>query len=137
MNKYIKSFLHRGLVFGGFGPIITGIVFLFISLFDKFSLSGTEFFVVIFSTYLLAFVHAGASIFNQINEWPLLKMIAAHSITLYFAYVICYLVNSWIEFSWLGILFFTLIFALIYFVVWLVVYIIIKQTTKEMNKKIL
>ena len=51
-KKYIKSFLHRGLIFGGFGPIIVGIVFLNISIFDKVSVTGTEFFIVIFSTYL-------------------------------------------------------------------------------------
>ena len=28
MNKYVRSFLHRGLMFGGFGPIIIGIVYL-------------------------------------------------------------------------------------------------------------
>ena len=137
MKKYIKSFLHRGLIFGGFGPIIVGIVFLIISILDKVSVTGTELFIMIFSTYLIAFVHAGASVFNQIKEWPLLKVITVHSITLYFAYIFCYLVNSWIEFSWLGILFFTLIFALTYLVVWMVVYIVIKQTTKQMNKKIL
>ena len=27
MNKYLKEFFHRGLIFGGFGPIILGIVF--------------------------------------------------------------------------------------------------------------
>ena len=52
MEKYIKFFLHKGLIFGGFGPIIVGIVFLIISIFDKVSVTGTEFFIVIFSTYL-------------------------------------------------------------------------------------
>ena len=27
MNKYLKIFLHRGLIFGGFGPIVVGIVY--------------------------------------------------------------------------------------------------------------
>jgi hypothetical protein len=31
MNRYVKSFLHRGLIFGGFGPIICGIIFFIIS----------------------------------------------------------------------------------------------------------
>jgi hypothetical protein len=137
MKKYITSFLHRGLIVGGFGPIVAGIVFLIISLFEQISLTGAEVFNVILSTYLLAFVHAGASVFNQIKEWTLLKTITIHSITLYFVYIFCYLVNSWIEFSWLGILFFTLIFALTYLVVWSIVYIVIKQTTNAMNKKII
>ena len=32
MNIYLKRFLQRGLVFGGFGPIIAGIVYYIISL---------------------------------------------------------------------------------------------------------
>ena len=27
MTKYVKQFLHRGLVFGGFGPIVAGIIY--------------------------------------------------------------------------------------------------------------
>ena len=26
MNKYVKTYLHRGLLFGGLGPIVAGIV---------------------------------------------------------------------------------------------------------------
>jgi hypothetical protein len=71
MNKgYFKAFLHRGLIFGGFGPIIVGIVFFVLSLtLEDFSLSGQEVFFAIISTYLLAFLQAGASIFNQIESW--------------------------------------------------------------------
>ena len=35
MNKYLKEFLHRGLIFGGFGPLVAGIVFLIIGLTNK------------------------------------------------------------------------------------------------------
>ena len=43
MNKYLKAFLHRGLIFGGFGPIVLGIVYwaLDTSLAD-FSLTGNQ-----------------------------------------------------------------------------------------------
>ena len=136
MKKHMISFLHRGLIFGGFGPIITGIILWIISLFHEVVLTGYEVFIVIISTYLLAFVHAGASVFNQIEDWPLSKSMAAHFSSLYCVYVFCYLVNRWLPFNWLDILFFTLIFVVIYFVIWLVVYIIIKNTTKEMNKRL-
>ena len=136
MKKYLKLFLHRGLIFGGFGPIITCTIFLIISQFESINLSATEVFITIFSTYLLAFVHAGSSVFNQIEEWPLMKSVFFHFISLYLAYILCYTVNSWIEFSWITILIFTIIFVLIYLIIWLIVFIIIKQTTKEMNKKI-
>lgn len=45
MNKYVKEFLHRGLMFGGFGPIIAGIVYLILSYtLNNFSLSGSTVF---------------------------------------------------------------------------------------------
>ena len=43
MNKYVKEFLHRGLIFAGFGPIIVAIIFLILShTHDDFSLLGQE-----------------------------------------------------------------------------------------------
>ena len=54
MNKYVKSFLHRGLMFGGFGPIIVGIVYYILSLtIDSFSISGGQLLLVISSSYVL------------------------------------------------------------------------------------
>ena len=68
MNKHLRLFLHRGLIFGGFGPIIIGIVFMFIELGGtQLSLGGGEVLLAIFSTYVLAFVQAGASVFNQMG----------------------------------------------------------------------
>ena len=63
MNIYLKRFLQRGIAFGGFGPIILGIVFLVLSFtVSDFSLGGREVFLAIVSIYVLAFVQAGASV---------------------------------------------------------------------------
>ena len=70
----------------------------------------------IITTYLLAFIHAGASIFNQIEDWPIMKSLLCHFLTLYFAYILCYLINSWIDFNFIAILIFTAVFIAIYFV---------------------
>lgn len=135
MNKYIKSFIHRGLVFGGFGPIVCGIIFLIISLNDSnFSLDGKQILLAIVSTYILAFVHAGASIFNQIEEWPIAKSLFCHLGSLYVVYTASYIVNSWIPFDFRGILIFTAIFLLIYFAVWTIVFVSIKTASKKFNK---
>ena len=41
MNPYVKRFLHRGLVFGGFGPLVMGIVYWCLSLtLGNIALSG-------------------------------------------------------------------------------------------------
>ena len=137
MNIYLKRFLQRGITFGGFGPIILGIVFLILSsTINDFSLGGREVCLAIISTYILAFVQAGASVFNQIEEWPIAKCTAIHFLTLYVVYVGCYLLNSWIPFDINVVLIFTVIFAAVYLAIWLTVVISIKATSKKLNKKI-
>ncbi len=137
MNKYVKEFLHRGLIFGGFGPIILGIIIYVISkTTNDLVMSGTDMLTGIISTYLLAFVHAGASVFNQIEHWSIGKSLLCHLSTLYVAYSLCYVINTWIPFEPKMILLFTAIFMAIYFVVWVIVYLSIKFTSKNFNAKL-
>ena len=137
MNKYVKSFLHRGLIFGGFGPIIVGIIFFIIDLAGTpLVLSGTDILLAIFSTYLLAFVQAGASVFNQIDGLPLAKSLALHLGSLYLAYVGCYLANSWIPVEPLVILIFTVVFLAVYFAVWLTVYFCVRIASRKMSERL-
>lgn len=137
MNINLKKFLFRGMLFGGFGPIIAGIVYLILSYTIKdFSLGGADIFTAIISTYLLAFIHAGASVFNQIEDWTIAKSLLCHLSILYFAYVICYLINSWIPFEWIVLLIFTAIFVVTYFVIWIVVFLSVKAASKKLNKKL-
>ncbi|MBR2953857.1 MAG: DUF3021 domain-containing protein [Clostridia bacterium] len=137
MNKYVKEFFHRGLVFSGFGPIILGIIYFVLSkTVDGFTLSGVEVMTGIVSTYLLAFVHAGASVFNQIEHWSIMKSLLCHLSTLYIAYSLCYVANTWIPFEPKVLLIFTIIFMVVYFVVWGIVYFTIKTTSKNFNAKL-
>ena len=137
MNKYLKEFLHRGLIFGGFGPIILGIVYMSISLsgFDLV-LDGVDIFIAIVSIYLLAFVHAGVSVFNQIESWSVARSLFFHLSSLYLTYVAIYLVNSWIPFEPVVILIFTAVFAVAYFAIWLTVYFVTRAVTKKMNERL-
>lgn len=137
MNKYVKEFLHRGLMFGGFGPIITAIVMLVLShTINNFTLTGNEMFLGVISTYVLAFVHAGSSIFNQIEHWSIMKALLCQLGTLYAVYVICYLINSWIPFDIIVVAIFTIIFILTYLVIWCTVYLCVKNTSKKMSEKL-
>lgn len=137
MNKYVKEFLHRGLMFSGFGPIIFGIIVFIVSkTTDNLVLNAGEVLVGIVSTYLLAFVHAGVSVFNQIEHWGIGKSLLCHLSTLYVAYSICYVINTWIPFEPKMLLLFTAIFMVIYFVVWGIVYVSVKATSKNFNAKL-
>lgn len=135
MNKHVKNFLLRGLLFGGFGPIVLGIVYFILSCtVEGFFLNGAEVLLGIVSTYLLAFVQAGATIFNQIEGWPIAKSLGFHLLTIYVAYILCYLVNTWIPFDPIVIVIFTSIFLVTFLAIWLTVYLIVKNTSKRFNK---
>ena len=137
MNKYVKEFLKRGMAFGGFGPVILGLIYWILSAtIEGFALGGGEVCLAIVSIYLLAFLQAGASVFNQIEEWPLGKSLLCHFITLYLAYVGCYLLNTWIPFEPMVILIFSGIFIAAYFVIWLIVYLSVRSAQKQLNKKL-
>lgn len=137
MNKYLKEFLHRGLMFGGFGPIILAIVYFILSKsIENFSLSGKEILLGTVSVYLLAFLQAGATVFNQIEHWPITKSLLCHFTTLYIAYILCYVINSWIPFIPQVLIIFTVIFVLIYLVIWVTVYLSVKAFSKKANQKI-
>lgn len=137
MNKYLKEFLHRGLMFSGFGPIILAIIYFILSKsINDFSLSGKEILLGTVSVYLLAFLQAGATVFNQIEHWPITKSLLCHFSTLYVAYVLCYVLNSWIPFIPQMLIIFTVVFILIYFIIWITVYLSVKAFSKKVNKKL-
>lgn len=137
MRAYVKKFLHRGMLFGGLGPIVLGIVY---AVHEKtvggLHLNGTQLLVAILSVYLLAFVQAGASVFNQMEGWSLPKSMLCHFSLLYVAYVSCYLVNDWLPFH-AGVLWiFTAAFAGGYLVIWLAVYVSVKLISRRLNEKL-
>ncbi len=137
MNKYLKEFFLRGMMFGGFGPIIMGIIYAVLQNTESgFSLDGGEVLLAIVSTYMIAFVQAGASVLNQIDtRYPLL-MTGAHLSLLYVTYVGAYLVNSWIPFQIEALGIFTAVFVLVYAVVWVTVCLTVKAVSRKLNGKI-
>ncbi len=131
-----KEFCHRGLMFGGFGPIIMGIIYAVAErTAPNFFLSGMEMFIATVSIYLLAFIQAGTSVFHQIESWSVPKAALCQLGTLYVTYVSCYLLNRWIPFRLSVVLIFTAIFVVGYFVIWLIVYLSVKAVSRKLNKK--
>lgn len=134
MNKYVKEFLLRGLMFSGFGPVIIGIIYIVLSkTVEGFALTAKDVFIGIISTYLIAFVQAGASVFNQIEHWSTPKSLFFHFGSLYIVYSLAYILNSWIPFVPDVLVVFTLVFIAVYFAVWITVYLIVKRTSKKFN----
>ena len=137
MNKYLKEFFRRGLMFSGFGPIVFGIVIMCISYFgDIPEPSALKIFAGIVTTYILAFVQAGVTVFNQIEHWSVPKSMLYHFGILYVAYSLCYIFNSWIPFKVEVLGVFTVIFVTIFFTIWGIVYLCVRNTSKKINEKL-
>ena len=137
MNKYVKSYLLRGLIFGGFGPIVLGIVYLILQLSGvKVEINGYQICLAIVTTYVIAFVHAGSSVFPQIDKWSAFKSAFFQGISLYSVYTIGYLINSWIPLKPIVILIYSAIFIGAFVVIWIVVYLVSRKATKKMNEKL-
>ncbi len=127
----VKEFCKRGLMFGGLGPIVLGIVCLFI---DEFN--GNDVFLSIVSTYTIAFIHAGTSVFKDIDNWSIVKASGVQLLTIYVTYTVLYLVNSWIPFKWSVLVIYTGLFVVAYIIIWLIVYSVVKTSTDNMNKRL-
>jgi hypothetical protein len=137
LNRYFKEFLHRGLIFGGFGPIILGIIYAVVSeTAEDFTLSGMQILLAIISTYAIAFIQAGATVLNQIEHWPVMKGLLCHFSLIYITYSGCYILNSWIPFDIAVIGIFTAIFVAVYIAIWVIVYFATKGTSRKLNAKL-
>ena len=137
MNKYVREFLHRGMMFAGFGPIVFGIIILCISYFGGVTEhSALPIFSGIVTTYIIAFAQAGATVFNQIEHWSVPKSVFCHFGLLYIVYSLAYVANSWIPFKAEVLVVFTVIFVVVFFLVWGIVYLAVRSTGKKFNEKL-
>ena len=124
-------------MFAGFGPIVFGIIVLCISYFDEVAEhSALPIFGGIVTTYILAFVQAGATVFNQIEHWSVPKSLFCHFGLLYVVYSLAYVANSWIPFKAEVLGVFTVIFVVGFFLIWGIVYLAVRSTGKKFNKKL-
>lgn len=138
MNIYVKMFLHRGLIFSGFGPIVAGIIYLVLEATGThLNLTGFDVFLAILTTYIMAFVQAGSSVFNAIEKWGKAKSLLCQMTSIYVVYIIGYSVNHWIPFRLDIILIFTISFVTMYLAVWFTVYFLMRKESKKLNEKLI
>lgn len=138
MEKYVKEFLHRGLLCMGFGPLVLAIVFAILSLCGVVqTLAVSEMVLGIFTITVMAFVAAGATVVYKIEELHLLYAILIHGVTLYVDYLAIYLVNGWLKDGVTPLIVFTVVFVLGFLLTWTIVYLFIRKDIKKMNRKII
>jgi len=134
MKSYVKEFFLRGAMFSGLGPIVLGIVYAILSAtVEGFSLGGKDVLLGIISTYLLAFIQAGATVFNQVEHWSVGKSLLCHFSLLFVAYSLAYILNSWIPFEPMVLAIFAGIFIVGYFLIWGIVYLAVRGTSRRLN----
>lgn len=137
MNKYVKEFMHRGLLCMGFGPLVLAIVFAILSAFGVAeSITVSQMVLGIFTITVIAFVAAGITVIYQIEKLPLLYAILIHCAILYVDYLIMYLVNGWLKDGITPLIVFTIVFILGFMLTWTIVYMFIRKDINKMNKKI-
>lgn len=134
MRKIVLEFLHRGLIACGFGPIILAIIHLILQKNGVLhTLTVNQVCIGIFSITALAFIAGGMNVVYQIERLPLMVAILIHGAVLYFAYLVTYLLNDWLEEGMMPLLIFTVIFVVGYLVIWAIIYAIIKGRTERIN----
>ena len=135
MKKFVLEFLRRGFVAAGIGPIILAIVYLILQQTAAVeTLSVDQVCIGIFSITALAFIAGGMNAVYQIERLPLMVAILIHGGVLYISYLGAYLINDWLDFGALPIIFFSAVFVAGYIVIWAIIYFIIKRNTAKLNK---
>ena len=132
-----RDFFLRGCMFGGLGPVVLGIVYVILHhTLEDLTLTGTQVFLGILSTYVLAFIHAGSGVFHRIESWSPGKSCLCQLSLLYAAYVLCYMLNDWLPFEPLAIAIFTAIFVGGYGLICLIVYLSVHAAAKKLNQSL-
>jgi len=138
MKKHALDFVNRGLIAGGFGPLVLAIVYIILNCFAGLdNLNFNEVSVGIISLYILAFIAGGMNMIYQIERLPLMFAILIHGIILYICYLGTFIVNGWLESGIIPIMVFTVVFIVGYLVIWLIIYLIIKRNTAKLNEKLI
>ena len=137
MKKFIVTFLKRGALFAGSGPVILAIVYFFLQMNGVVStVSVTRLITEILSATALAFIAAGISAVHTVDRMqpPVAGLI--QGAVLFADYIFFYLVMGWIPFRWDVILIFTAIFVAVFALIWLIVYLSIRNKIRKINEKL-
>ena len=135
MKKFWKEFLFRGLICASGGPVVLAIIYGILGATGTVeSLSPREVCMGILTITLLAFIVAGMTAIYQMEQLPLPTMILCHGGALYVAYILTYLLNSWLKNSLVPILIFSGVFISGYALIWLIIYCVEKARADKLNK---
>lgn len=134
MKKIGLEFIRRGLMAGGFGPLVLAIVYFILRKQGIVEmLTVEEVCLGIGTLFLLAFIAGGMNVIYRIERLPLMLAILIHGGVLYGSYLGAYLLNGWLGWGVTPILVFSGIFVFGYLVIWIIIFSVIKQKTAKLN----
>ena len=137
MKSFLKGFAIRGFIAFGFGPVIMAIVYFCIALSGvEDALSLTEVAKQILLVSFMAFLAGGITAIYQIEKLPLPFAIFIQAAVLYADYIVIYLINGWLENSFVPIIVFTVIFIVGFAIVWGIVYLFTRKSAKKLNEQL-
>lgn len=133
MNRFVKEFLRRGMLFAWGGPAVVAIVWLILGKTGQLEALRTgEAVLGVLSSTVLAFVAAGITAVYQLEQLPKPMAGLIHLAVLYADYLTVYLLNGWIESRVIAA--FTLVFAAGFLSIWAAVYLTVSRSVKKMNR---
>ena len=134
MKRFLSDFMRRGMMAWGFGPLVLAVLYWILhtqGVVD--TLTVEQVCTGILSITGLAFLAGGLNAVYQIEKLPLMVAMLIHGGVLYAAYLVTYLVNSWLEGGIIPIFVFTCIFVAGYFLIWAVIHALVKRNTARVN----
>ena len=134
MKRFLSDFMRRGMMALGFGPLVLAVLYWILHTHGVVdTLTVEQVCTAILSITGLAFLAGVLNAVYQIEKLPLMVAMLIHGGVLYAAYLVTYLVNSWLEGGIIPILVFTCIFVVGYFLIWAVIHAIVKRNTVRVN----
>ena len=138
MKKTILEFCRRGLIAGGFGPLVLAVLYLILRHKGILqTLTVNEVCLGIVSLWVLAFVAGGMNVLYQMERLPLMVATLIHGGVLYISYLVTYLLNDWLKSGTAPILIFTVIFVVGYLAIWGVIYFVNRSNAAKLNKMLM
>ena len=137
MKSLIKTFMLRGLVGMGFGPIVMAIIYLCLYRAGVIeTIAVPDVVKAIFSITIMAFIAAGIPVIYQFEQLPLISAILIHGAVLYLDYLVMYLFNDWIAKDLNAIAVFTAFFTAGFALIWLMIWLINRRHAKKLSMQL-
>ena len=137
MKQFIKKFMLRGALFCGLGPVILGIVYIFLSANGVVETVAVSTYIQeIFTSTLMAFVAAGISAIYTVEKLTLPLAGLIQGSVLLLDYLSIYLLNGWLKPSLLTIIIFIAIFVIVFAAIWLIVFMSTQRQIKKLNESL-